>query len=378
MIKELALQLYVIFIKLFFLLTRESTPKNKVVFVSTFLKNTNVIVPKLLEESNKKIVVYNFSNHSFDFQSNSLTIYNKFTISTHLSMLKDLATASDIVIDNYYPFLGASSVLRGQIIQTWHAVGAFKNFALLDHSLERRPKRATQRFKKAYKNIDYILNGSAKMGDIFKESFGLEDKNLLNFGMPSSDFYNNTQKINWAQKRMLEKYPLLKDKHIITYAPTYRDNVYDVKDIELDVEHLLKHLGSAYVLILRLHPAVRFDNHFIRNARVINLSQGESIESILSITDILITDYSSVAFDFSNFNKPIIFYPYDLKQYEYDRGFTDEYENLVSGNIVFSTDEIIQIIKSENFNKSDIQHFKNKWNEFSKGNNTELLVEKLK
>lgn len=378
MIKELALQLYELFVKLFFLSTRGNTPKNKVVFVSTFLQNTNAIVPKLLEESDKKIVVYNFSNHAFNFQSNSLTIYNNSTISTHLSMLKDLATASDIVIDNYYPFLGASSVLRGQIIQTWHAVGAFKKFALLDHSLKRRPRLATKRFKNAYKNIDYILNGSKKMGNIFKDSFGLEDKNLLNFGMPSSDFYNNPKEISLSQQEMFKKYPLIKDKIVITYAPTYRDDIYDVIDVGFDIEELLNRLSNEYILILRFHPAVQFDDKLVKSTRVINLSHQESIESILSVTDILITDYSSVAFDFSNFNKPIIFYPYDLKQYEYDRGFTDEYENLVSGNIVFSTDDIIQIIKSESFNKRDIQHFKNKWNEFSKGNNTELLVEKLK
>ncbi|CAD2073201.1 CDP-glycerol glycerophosphotransferase family protein [Phocicoccus pinnipedialis] len=377
MIKELALQLYVLFVKWFFLINRKKHPQNKIVFVSSFIENASVTIPKLMVETKKEVVFYNFSKRPFDYHHTKLTTHNKHDYKTHIKMLRDIATASEIIIDNFYPFLGAARLIRGTIIQTWHAVGAFKKFALEDHSLDKRSILSYRRFKKSYRNIDYVLNGSTIMGNIFKKSFGLKNDCLLNFGMPSSDFYSNQAKVLDAKSYMTTTYPTLKGQTVITYAPTYRDKIFEVHHLELDIKYMLDTLPESYSIILRLHPAVNFNDQRIKNKRVLNLSNVESIENVLSITDILITDYSSVAFDFANFNKPIIFYPYDLKDYEHSRGLTGEYTNLVTGKIAYNTIEIVDFIIKNNFDISDIGSFKNKWNEFSKGNNTQLLIEKI-
>lgn len=377
MIKELALQLYVLFVKLFFLIIRRKRPQQKIVFISTFLKNAAITIPELMNETEKQVVFYNYSEQLFDFNHSQLTIYSTHSISTHIQMLKDLSNASEIIIDNFYPFLGAAKYLKGTIFQTWHAVGAFKKFGLEDHSLKKRSSLSVRRFKKSYRNIDYVLNGSTIMGNIFKQSFGVDDKCLLNFGMPSCDFYMDDTQIKNAKNYMIRTYPELNGQTVITYTPTYRDNIFNVSELEIDIEHMLTALPENYSIILRLHPSVNYNNQKFYNDRVVNLSKNESIENILSVTDILITDYSSVAFDFANFNKPIIFYPYDLDDYKVTRGLTGEYSNLVVGQIAYSTLDIVNIINKNNFDISDIETFKNKWNEFSKGNNTQLLIEKI-
>ena len=377
MIKELALQLYVLFVKLFFLINRRKRPQQKIVFISTFLKNASDTIPELMNQTKKQVVFFNYSKQPLDFKHSQLTIYCKHNLSTHMQMLKDLSNASEIVIDNFYPFLGAAKFLNGSIFQTWHAVGAFKKFGLEDHSLKKRNALSVKRFKESYRNIDYVLNGSTIMGNIFKQSFGVDDKSLLNFGMPSSDFYMNITKINNAKDYMIRAYPELNGQTVITYTPTYRDNVFNVSELEIDIEHMLTALPENYSIIFRLHPSVIYNDRKFNNKRVLNLSNKESIENVLSVTDILITDYSSVAFDFANFNKPIIFYPYDLDDYKITRGLTGEYSNLVVGQIAYSTLDIVNIINRNNFDISDIETFKNKWNEFSKGNNTQLLIEKI-
>ncbi|PIU47337.1 hypothetical protein COS93_00010, partial [bacterium (Candidatus Gribaldobacteria) CG07_land_8_20_14_0_80_33_18] len=81
-------------------------------------------------------------------------------------------------------------------------------------------------------------------------------------------------------------------------------------------------LPSNYIIALRLHPTVQLDSDI---KGVIDLTNGFSLEEVLSMTDILITDYSSVGFEFANLERPVIYYPYDLDEYKNTKGLIDDY-----------------------------------------------------
>src|SRR5699024_2135915 len=129
-------------------------------------------------------------------------------------------------------------------------------------------------------------------------------------------------------------HPLIHQKNVILYAPTFRDDLLHSADIAVDIDQLYRELRDEYVLLLRLHPAVRgtFVNQY--PDFVLDVSGYPDIHSLLIVTDLLITDYSSIPFEFSILGKPMIFFAYDLEYYAATRGFWEDYESLVPGPIV--------------------------------------------
>lgn len=85
------------------------------------------------------------------------------------------------------------------------------------------------------------------------------------------------------------------------------------------------------------------------------------IETALCAADILIADYSSLIFEYSLLNKPMLFYAYDLEEYEHDRSFYFDYKSFVPGKIVINNDEIILAIQKNDFRKDRIPAFREKF-----------------
>src|SRR5699024_10985098 len=150
-------------------------------------------------------------------------------------------------------------------------------------------------------------------------------------------------------------------KKVILYAPTYRDNQFVVSDIQLDLEKMYTAFKDEYVLFIRMHPTVEIDaiNHY--PDFIFDVSEGIHINHLLVITDILVTDYSSIPFEFSLLHKPMIFFAYDLEAYAHARGFWELYEDVVPGPIVETTDELISVMQEDKFNMSQINSFARIW-----------------
>ncbi|WP_314109772.1 CDP-glycerol glycerophosphotransferase family protein [Bacillus pseudomycoides] len=95
------------------------------------------------------------------------------------------------------------------------------------------------------------------------------------------------------------------------------------------------------------------------------------------MTDILVTDYSSIPFEFCLLNKPIIFFAYDLKKYIKKRGIIGDYVSDVPGSVVYTTEEVVQVIADGRFKIDSINNFTLKWNEYSIGDSSKNLVNTL-
>ena len=126
-----------------------------------------------------------------------------------------------------------------------------------------------------------------------------------------------------------------------------------------------------------MHPFVKTRIDDSRYDNIIDLSDYDNINDILLITDMLITDYSSVVFEYSLLEKPIIFYSPDRDLYKEERDFYYEYESFVPGPIISNTDELIKEINNKDFDKNKVIEFKEKFFDNLDGNSSKRFIEEI-
>jgi teichoic acid glycerol-phosphate primase len=380
MVREFAITFYLFLFKTIFNCFKLFPQRDKTTLVSSFGDNVLFTAKSLEKLNNGKIVILKTPSCREDFTSlKAHIIYFSFTnLLAYLSGIYHLATSKVVIIDNYYGFLAATEFKPNvNCVQLWHAAGALKKFGLQDPSVKNRSKQAQERFKKVYSRFDYITVGSEKMATIFRNSFGLDNSKFLRTGVPRTDFFYNKETIKEIEKELNEQYPIIKKRKVMMYAPTYRDGDLHKPDIQLDIQKMYEELGQEYVLFLRLHPAVTWDLANYYPNFVIDVTKHKNINPLLLVTDILITDYSSIPFEFSLLHRPIIFYTYDLESYQQKRGVSEEYLSSLPGPIVRDTRSIIKTIKRSDFNLEKLYRFAAQWNQYSQGNASDYLIQAI-
>lgn len=243
-----------------------------------------------------------------------------------LSYYKNLATAGYWVINS---LLSPTVKKRdGQImLQCWHGTPLKR----LRADIVPGTKNATNTlddFKE--KNMidvprfDYFLSPSRYATEKFKSAFQIDMYNsnckIIEAGYPRNDAL-----INYSKKdiiRLKKRYNLPTNKKVILYAPTWRDNQYSIKNgfeyqPDIDFDKLKKDFSDEYIVILRLHyyiaNSISIKNH---EGFLFNLSDVDDINDLYIVSDVLLTDYSSVFFDYANLCRPIIFYMTDKELYK--------------------------------------------------------------
>lgn len=375
MVRELFITLYLLFYKVFFSLFSLFPIKNKVVFLASFVENNEYVYSKLKENFTGDIV-FLCKNSCFSKmqQMGSATyLVEQGKIFDEIKAAYHLMTAKTIIVDNYFGLLAAAKFRNGvECIQIWHAVGAIKSFGFLDPFVQQRSNREKKRILSVYENFHKVVVGSKQFEKVFEQAFYTKEHQFLHFGYPRTDFFHDEKLQSQLKNDFFYKYPHFNNKKIILYAPTFRPN-NEQNRLALDIEKLYEQFGQDYVLLVRMHPSVTLPienqkyTHFLYD-----FSKNITINELLVVTDYLITDYSSIPFEYSIYNKPMIFYPYDLEEYEKNPGLWDSYENIVPGPIAQNTEEIINILKLNKF--PDYAEFHLKWNEFCLGQSSEKLV----
>lgn len=242
---------------------------------------------------------------------------------------------------------------KGNIyLQTWHGTPLKKLGMDMDNVSMAGQTDINDYKRKFYNNSrrwDYLLAQNSYSREIFKSAFSF-DKTILD-GYPANDILYNK---NNAKDITELKYKLgvPKDKKVILYAPTWRDDNFYKKghyrmSIQLDLDKMQKELGNEYVILLRMHYLITNNLDIEKyNGFVYDYSQGYDIQELYLVSDVLITDYSSVMFDYSNLNRPIIFFTYDIEQYRDSlRGFYFDFEKEAPGPLVTDTEGVIKSLK---------------------------------
>lgn len=383
MVREIAVFLYLTIFKWVFTICNLFPLKDKITFVVSFGDNSKYVYEEMRRQDFKDDVVFlckgKSITHFKGYEDVTLMAFESANVLTWLKAIYHLATSKRILVDNYFGFLAVTDFREDvECIQLWHATGAIKKFGLKDNSIKERSKRAVQRFLRVYRRFDKVVVGSDTMAEIFKEAFALDDGNILKTGIPRTDYFYDESKKQTAIRTLTHENRLLKEKKVILYAPTYRDNELSEFQLHLNLEKMRQELGEEHILIFRLHPAVNITEDYTKkfsNFLFDYSSSQYNINDLLTVADYLITDYSSIPYDFSLLKKPMIFFAYDLENYKMERGIWKGFEDNLPGPLVKDTDSIIEVILRGKFNYRLIDDFSYKWNKYSTGQSSNNLVQ---
>ncbi len=271
-------------------------------------------------------------------------------------------------------------------IQTWHGT-PLKRLAN-DMKIVRMPGTTTPKYKKNFyaetSRWDYLISPNRYSTNIFKTAFWMDENRTIEIGYPRNDILVNRSNDQEYIEKLKKELNIPKGKKIIMYAPTWRDDEFVKKgkylfDLKINLENLQKELGDEFVILLRMH-------YLISNALdlsgyedfAIDVSNYNDISELYLISDALITDYSSVMFDFGILKRPQYFFAYDIEKYDKGlRGFYMDYMNDLPGEIITDefklAEELKDIDKHKEKYKDKIERFYDKFCSIEKGQSSKII-----
>lgn len=273
------------------------------------------------------------------------------------------ATSHVVLVDDFFRLLNyVQKRPELQLVQLWHACGAFKTFGFSRLGKEGGP----QQEEPNHRQYDYAIVSSREIAPFYAEGFGISEEKVLATGVPRTDLFMDSDYRERIVTSFYEKYPHLQEKKIILFAPTFRGNgqrtaYYPTK--RLDLGKLYQELGGEYAILVKLHPFCQDKFTIPEEYRdvILDFSHESELNDLLFVTDLLITDYSSVVFEASLLGIPMVFYAFDLQEYIASRDFYYEYESFVPGKIVMSEKDLIQAVQKKDFEVEKIMPFRNRF-----------------
>lgn len=314
--------------------------EQKIVFASEAreaLKGNLRVMYEKMPETYVKVV------HVKSDRRDSITLKDTF------ALWKDLTTAKYILLDDFYGLTSAMKVRDGQeLVQLWHGSGAFKKFGFSRVETGDNIKSIHTGYRKYTKAIVT----AEPIRWCFAEAFDIDIEKVQAIGSPRTDMFFDETIVQNTKEKVYSIYPELRNKKVVLLAPTYRgrkveDANYDFE--KLSIHRLVKNLGDEYKVVVKWHPALY--NNIKRgictfsNDEIIDASDYNDINDLLLIADVLVTDYSSVVFDWYLTNKPVVFFTYDLEEYEAGRGLYYDFEEYVYGLVAKDCYELESAIK---------------------------------
>lgn len=352
-----------------------SVEKNKVFFISDVRENIEgnfEYIWKYLDEYKYNKVVYLKGDRR---NNGGILSFNR--------MIYDFTTSEVILLEDYFRYTSFVRLKKEQeLCQLWHACGAYKKFGY-----SRLNGNENIKIHQGYKKYTKVITSAEAIRENYAEAFGISIEKIKATGVPRTDIFFDEQCKAEKCAKFYEEYPELKNKKIILFAPTYRgkraeDASYEFDEIEF--ESLYQQLKEEYVIIFKWHPAL-YNNLKRKHILVYDeskykdffydMSEKREVNDLLFVADILVTDYSSVIFDYALLNKPIIYFMYDIEQYEGGRGLYYELEEYLYGPIVKTTNDLIMAIKEEKNFKIERQKFMDKFMSACDGCATERVCQ---
>lgn len=294
-------------------------------------------------------------------------------VSRCFETIRVISDAELIFIDESSNFLSALPIRKkSRIIQTWHGCGAFKRFG---HGLN---KVLSEEY---YKNYYLVPVSAEAVVKNYCESMNHGPDVIKALGVSRTDIFFNDEFLKESRDRLAYNFPESRGKKTILYAPTFRGNVARAEmPICPDIKRLYDELSDDYVILYKGHPAIKDKpkipegcEHFF-----FNVENTMTTDELISSCDLCINDYSSLIFEYSIFERPMIFYAYDLSEYDDGRGFYYPYEKLVPGPIVKDTEGLIKAIRQTEIDfsfKDRIRRFREKFMGACDGHSTDRIVE---
>lgn len=355
----------------------EPVDEKKVVFFEVRLPeltNSFSLLYKELKEDGRYDIHVHYLRNAFVRRS----VYDK----NCREFVKDIATAKYVFANEASNVLSCVPMRSETIVtQTWHGCGAFKKFGFSTAERIFGLDRKNMLKYPYYKNYTYVTLSSPEVAWAYEEAMNLSDQKevLKPVGSSRTDVFFDPDFIDSAYEHLREVMPESRGKKVILYAPTFRGRVANGKAPDkMDIPMFMEKLGEEYVLVIKQHPLVRNRPEIPEECRHFakDVTEEMTIDDLLCVSDICISDYSSLVFEYSLFERPMIFFAYDKAEYDDWRGFYYDYEEMTPGPICTENEEIIDYIQNldTRFDKQQVVDFKYKFMRSCDGHATERIL----
>ena len=365
--------------------------ENVIVFESSMFRNYTGNPRYIYEEFvrqglDQKFEIYWVFKNPKDIDLDKIP--GNFKVLTYKTMpfFKIYSAAAFIVSDSRLPrYLRKNR--KCKYIQTWHGT-PLKKLALdmeaLDMGGSTNIDKYHRNFRKSIASWDYLLSQNSYSTKIFRSCFDF-DKTIIEVGYPRNDKLLNTTASQIYELKRQMGLPL--NKKVILYAPTWRDNqFYKLGEYkfanQVDFDALRDAISDEYVMIVKYHYLIKDSVDWSKyEGFVYQFGEECDIADLYLVSDMLMTDYSSVMFDYSVLNRPIVFYTYDYDEYMNDlRGFYFDFKEEAPGPLVYNNEELIDAIKNYDAEKWEEKYeaFHDKYNHCDEGTASKAIVDLIK
>ena len=299
-----------------------------------------------------------------------------------LRMLEDISDAHYVFLNDACNVTSCIPLRKGtKIYQLWHACGAFKKFGMSTAELIFGDNRKSLERYPNYGNLSYVTVSSPEVIWAYEEAMNLKDTKtqVVATGVSRTDVFYDQHFIEQSKAAVYSVCPAAENKKIILYAPTFRGRVAKAESPDcLDIPAMKRALGDEYVLLIKHHPFVKQPPVVPEDCAdfAMDVTKSLEIDQLLCASDVCVSDYSSLIFEYSLFERPMIFFAYDLDDYFDWRGFYYNYDELTPGPVVKETEEIIDYIRhlDTRFDQAQVHAFKEKFMSSCDGHATDRIM----
>lgn len=326
---------------------------------------------------NRELIRQGFEDVHYVFNENQFV---KKSLRTFIKFAWLAATSEFIFIEeNHGMFEGIKLKGKTTLIQTWHAAGAFKTFGYSRLGMPGGPKFDSR----AHRYYDNVSVSSKSLVPIYAEAFDMDPEQIEPLGIARTDLFYDSELQKERIETINQEFDFMKSgKKVILFAPTFRGGTRKSAHYPfeyLDFKKLYETLHDEYIFLIKVHfntlnkvtiPVQYADFLY-------DVSGYRDVNDLMLISDVMITDYSSVAFEFSLLNKPMLFFAFDLADYVSSRGFYFDYDSFVPGKIVTTTQMLVDAIKNKDFESYKIQKFRNYFFTYQDGKSSKRIIDRF-
>ncbi|KAF0824987.1 putative polyribitolphosphotransferase [Cytobacillus firmus] len=362
-----------LFSLLYYLFCLLPVKENRILFASDSRGEIGGNLKYVYDEMLRQDLEYDYK---FMFKENSFV---KKSLLEIIKLAYCVATSKATLLEENYPMISPLKIRKkAELIQLWHGAGAFKKFGYSRLGQPGGPKINS----KDHRNYTKAVVSSKNIIPQYAEGFDIPEEEIFPLGIPRTDIFFDEAYKEAKRAELYEQFPFLKGKKVIMFAPTFRgrgrkEAHYPIEN--LDFKKLYHNLKDEYVFLFKLHFIVLNKVTIPHNYAdfFYDFTDYREVNDLLLITDILITDYSSICFEYSLLDKPMLFFAPDVEEYISKRGFYYEYQSFIPGNLVKTTDALVERIVNNDLAEEKIKPFRDYFFDYQDGKASERVVNHL-
>ncbi len=296
------------------------------------------------------------------------------------AMCKAMAASKYILLDDFYPLIYPIPISKKtKVIQVWHAMGAFKQVGFSRLGKAGGP---SSKYSLSHRNYTDAIVSSEAIRKNYAEAFKMNVEDVHALGVPRTDIFFDKKYGQEMRESIYGKYPQLQGKKVILFAPTFRGNgqksaFYPFEEW-LDFAKLREELKEEYVFLFKPHPFTHNrPEEALPEDFYIDCSDYREINDLLFVTDVLVTDYSSVIFEASLLDLKTVFYVPDMEEYVESRDFYYPFEEYAFGIVAERKEDLVAAIRAPWQPDGKLEAFREKFCSACDGRSSKRFVEEF-